>query len=249
MICLNGYPTELARLWRRNKDYDFSESTAYWKRELEKLHARYPDKPILITEFGYPTMRTMKPEFDGYQGPAMQRRAIEAEFAAFDASYICGATIWVWADHPWPKGAYLNETSPYGIFRRDRSSKGAGVEQAIEKMFRQRLQTRMPQLVSGPSNKSKPAASRHWTMDTLKAFVVEDAKDAEVLLAKQELCEGVVGQAVRFTAGSKGLPLGDLKLQAPATISFWLQTDSALRDARLLSQLEGPATQTGSLRV
>ena len=128
----------------KNTHYDSSEATKYWKKVLHEMHQRYPDKPILVTEFGYPTTRALRPSIDGAAGAQMQRRAIEAEFAAFEAPYICGALIWVWADHRWPKKTFRNETSPYGIFKRDRRSKGANVEAAIEKMFKERLRSRSP---------------------------------------------------------------------------------------------------------
>ena len=142
VICLNGYPSELGRMWKKDPDYDFSKSADYWKTELAKLHERYPGKPIFITEFGYPTAHGLVPSIDGQLGPQLQKQAIEAEFTAFDAPFVCGALIWCWADHAWPKRAYRNETSPYGIFHRDRKSKNADVEGAIEKMFKERLRER-----------------------------------------------------------------------------------------------------------
>lgn len=65
---------------------------------------------------------------------------------------------------------------------------------------------------------------RHWPFDELiengaaTPDVLSDKAHARV--SGQELCEGVVGKALRFKAGSKGLTLGDLGLQAPATVSF-----------------------------
>lgn len=142
VICLNGYPSELARIWGKKPDYDFQESRKYWEQALEEIHRRYPGKPILVTEFGYPTGRAMQETMDGDAGPQMQGRAIEAEFDAFNAPYVCGAAIWCWADHPWPKGAYKVETSPYGIFTRDRQSKGGKVEEIVERLFKSSPATR-----------------------------------------------------------------------------------------------------------
>ena len=142
VICLNGYPSELARIWGKNIHYEFSKAADYWRKVLYEMHERYPDKPIFITEFGYPTDSALRPTVDGAAGAQMQRRAIEAEFAAFEAPYVCGSLIWCWADHPWPKGTYCSDTSPYGIFHRNRRSKGANVEDAIEKMFKERMKSR-----------------------------------------------------------------------------------------------------------
>lgn len=96
-----------------------------------------------------------------------------------------------------------------------------------------------------------PAAYRHYTFDTVSDNATPDASShqAHALLSGQELCEGVIGQALQFKAGSKGLALGDLGLQAPATLSFWMKTNGPQSDGRLLSQLEGAATQCGALRL
>ncbi|MDP6523396.1 MAG: hypothetical protein QGH15_04160 [Kiritimatiellia bacterium] len=53
----------------------------------------------------------------------------------------------------------------------------------------------------------------------------------------------MVGKALLFKASTKGLSVGDLTLSAPATMSFWLKSDSAQADGRILSQLEGPTTE------
>lgn len=152
VICLNGYPSELARIWGKKPDYDFQESRRYWEKALAEIHRRYPDKPILVTEFGYPTGRAAQETVDGDAGPQMQGRAIEAEFGAFHVPYVCGAAIWCWADHPWPKGAYKVETSPYGIFTRDRQGKGAGVEEIVARLYKGRLPAR-PATNNPTSNK------------------------------------------------------------------------------------------------
>ncbi len=156
VICLNGYPSELGRIWASNPAYAFATARQYWEQALEELHRRYPDKPILVTEFGYPTGRAMRETVDGVAGPQMQGRAIEAEFDAFHAPYVCGASIWCWADHPWPKGAYRAEVSPYGIFTRDRQRKGGRVEELVERLFKGGLPTRQPGDSAGNS-KNGPA--------------------------------------------------------------------------------------------
>lgn len=76
-------------------------------------------KPILITEFGYVS-------FAGTNGHAygedVHARVLEAEYAAFGQPYICGATIWCWADHAWRTGSFMGglSVSPYGVVTRDR---------------------------------------------------------------------------------------------------------------------------------
>ncbi len=102
----------------------------------------------------------------------------------------------------------------------------------------------------------RPASSalyRHYKFDTLieNGAATPDVSPhkAHARLSGQELCEGVIGKALRFKAGNKGVVLGDLGLQAPATLCFWLKTDSSQGDGRILSQLEGKTSQSGSLRL
>ncbi len=94
---------------------------------------------------------------------------------------------------------------------------------------------------------------RHYTFDTLiengAAAPDDSTNKVHARLSGQELCEGVIGKALRFEAGNGGVVLGDLDLQAPATLSFWMKWDGAQSDGRVFSQLEGPTTQSGSLRL
>ena len=137
VICVNGYPSFDAHRRIGVASYDLAASTRFWRDGLAALHERYPEKPILVSEFGHPV-------FQGLQGNTYgedtQAAAIEAEFAGMDAPYVCGATIWCWADHPWPAStfAYCNylATSPYGVLTRDRHRLQA--YQTIRRLFRQR---------------------------------------------------------------------------------------------------------------
>lgn len=104
------------------------------------------------------------------------------------------------------------------------------------------------------TGKDEPARlHRHYTFDTLNesGAATPDASVHRVhaLLSGQVWCDGMIGKALRFEAGNGGVVLGDLGLQAPATLSFWLKTDRPQADARILSQLEGAATQRGCLRL
>ncbi len=94
VICVNGYP-------------DPASGAAYWAEELERLHQTYPGKPILVTEFG--------------EQHEKQTPSIQAAFAGAQAPYVCGLTIWCWADHRWP--VELAPFSLYGVLTRDRRPK------------------------------------------------------------------------------------------------------------------------------
>jgi beta-galactosidase/beta-glucuronidase len=119
VLCINHYPSMSLAARSAIPTADLAESTENWERNLAELRALYPEKPILITEFGYVS-------FAGTSGHAygedVHSRVLEAEYAAFDEPYICGATIWCWADHAWRCGSFMGglSVSPYGVVTRDR---------------------------------------------------------------------------------------------------------------------------------
>ena len=96
VLCVNSYP-------------DPAAGAAYWAEELERLHRAYPGKPILVTEFG--------------EEHEKQTPSIQAAFAGAQAPYVCGLTIWCWADHRWP--VELAPYSLYGVYTRDRKPRGS----------------------------------------------------------------------------------------------------------------------------
>jgi len=121
IVCVNAYPSLNARGYGGRHDYEWAEGTRFWRERLKELHAQVPGKPILVTEFGYASFRGV---FENAFGEDAQACAIEAEFAGMDAPYVCGATIWCWADHPWPQATFAFcghlGISPYGVVTRDR---------------------------------------------------------------------------------------------------------------------------------
>ena len=124
IICVNGYPSWDGRGWQSNPTYDFAASQGWWDKHLAELHARYPDRPILVTEFGYPTLYGV---VNNALGEDAQVKALRAEAGAFNKPYICGKTIWCYADHPWPEEPFINymTNSPFGVVTRDRRRKRA----------------------------------------------------------------------------------------------------------------------------
>ena len=137
VICVNGYPTPQSRIDGKPYDLDLSKSTQYWRDNLHALHEKHPGKPILIAEFG-------NFSFEGVCGMGLgedgQARILEAEFAGMHAPYICGATIWCWADHPWPPATFgfchYLAISPFGVVSRDRHKLEA--YHAARRMFREK---------------------------------------------------------------------------------------------------------------
>lgn len=102
LICLNGYPNP-------------KDGPGWWTKRLEELHREYPGKAILITEFGGEADRPID----------WQIGRLKAGFEGTTAPYVCGLTIWCWADHPWDKTWLTPPLSPYGLFSRDRQPRAS----------------------------------------------------------------------------------------------------------------------------
>ncbi len=120
LVCINTYPTmDFAAGGHNPATFDLAGAVARQRERIDALHRLYPDKPILVTEFGYGSLAGT---FGHAFGEDEHARSIEAEFATFDAPFICGATIWCWADHPWPASRFCNglAISPFGVVSRQR---------------------------------------------------------------------------------------------------------------------------------
>jgi hypothetical protein len=51
VLCVNAYPG----VWDpRNPQRDPARSAELWREDLAELHRLYPDRPILVAEFGHP---------------------------------------------------------------------------------------------------------------------------------------------------------------------------------------------------
>jgi len=104
---------------------------------------------------------------DGAYGGDLHADVIEHEFAGMDAHYVCGATVWCWADHAWPPATfdfsnYLS-TSPYGVLTRDRRRKPA--YWAARRLFRAKQGTFEPAATAvAVSSQSPGPAGRSVTM-------------------------------------------------------------------------------------
>ncbi|MCD6286592.1 MAG: GNAT family N-acetyltransferase [Anaerolineae bacterium] len=126
VICVNAYPSVGAIVHSGKTDYDLSTSSSFWRSGLAQLHGHFPDKPILIAEFGYVSLHDV---VDGAYGGDLHADVIEHEFAGMNAPYVCGATVWCWADHAWPPATFAFSNylsiSPYGVLTRDRRRKPA----------------------------------------------------------------------------------------------------------------------------
>jgi len=125
IVSINEYYAE-SRLGSRTETYDYAAIGTSLRKSLDLLHVQLPAKPILITECGHTSIEGC----DGPQGEAAQAKGMEADMSAHTMGYLCGTTIWVWAKHPWPRGAgygpCIFDVSPYGVVSRDRTYKHQG---------------------------------------------------------------------------------------------------------------------------
>jgi beta-glucuronidase len=137
VICINAYPSWGARGMQKQHDYDMDQSRLWWIQNITRLRQVNPGKPVLVTEFGNPAFEGVRGNFIGEDS---QAHVIETEFAAMTPDLVCGATIWCYADHPWPEDDFVRHitTSPFGVVTRQRRRKQAAA--VVERLFRQRRQ-------------------------------------------------------------------------------------------------------------
>lgn len=110
-------------------------------------------------------------------------------------------------------------------------------------------------LCIGCSGQKQPADKSligHWKFDELTAND-EQTPDASGnsrhgRLHGQTLVDGVIGKAIRFEGYDQIVELGDLGIQAPATVAFWVKTNDVFRNRRLFSPMDGPGSRAGALR-
>jgi len=133
----------------------YGDKADVWiNQSLASVHKKYPDKPILIAEFGNWEVKKSGNTI-AEVGGERQARAIAYDSQYFQQPYVCGAVVWCYADHRWPpdltlivdeaKGA--QGLSPYGVYTRDRCA-GAGVPEC-EKFFKR--MTDLYKLKSAPT--------------------------------------------------------------------------------------------------
>lgn len=135
VIAVNWYPSLRWADRGKGPSYDGEGAAGEWRLALERLRCRYPNKPVLITEFGGASWEGVR---EGVFGEDRHARQLEVEFLALDRPYVCGAAVWCWADHAWPPGRFFGGLgiSPFGVLTRDRRTKRA--YHAICRLFRQR---------------------------------------------------------------------------------------------------------------
>jgi hypothetical protein len=131
---VNVYPSHHLSLARTNLDAGLPQATKFMADVLAKLNRQFPQKPIVIGEFGYPGGES------GVGGAEIQAIATEAEFKGLSAPYVAGGALWAYARHPWASKAFYaggNLISPYGYVSRDRKTRFPALS-VVERLFKER---------------------------------------------------------------------------------------------------------------
>lgn len=103
---------------------DLHKAKGDLENELQGWHQKFPDKPILFTEFGADTLSGMhsinrEPYSEEYQHDYYQMN-----FEVFDKyNYVCGELLWNFADFDTPSGLIRVGGNKKGAFTRDRQPK------------------------------------------------------------------------------------------------------------------------------
>lgn len=124
VICINAYVT-MERGFHANADIEeFNKhASSFWDEKLAVFHEKYPGKPIVVTEFGYPSDKMG----DGILDQETQTESLLCDMRAMEGQ-LNGYAIWHFTDHEWEIAEdgtvfFGSNISPYGVFTRDREPK------------------------------------------------------------------------------------------------------------------------------
>lgn len=126
VIVVNVYPTHWYEVTDQDIEAGLPESTKIMEDTLRAIHNKFPGKPIVVGEYGFP-------EGDGGEYAARKQAiALEAEFNGLKAPYVAGGALWCYARHPWP---WYNVSS-YGYVSRNRKALFPALT-VVERLYRE----------------------------------------------------------------------------------------------------------------
>jgi len=128
VICINAYVTmeHMNRKQGENNsvtEEDYRYAAEFWDKRIAYFKEKYPGKPIVVTEFGYPTCKIS----DGILDEQKQADVLLCDMVSMEGR-MAGYAVWHFADHEWEIAEdgsvfFGSNISPYGVFRRDRDPK------------------------------------------------------------------------------------------------------------------------------
>jgi beta-glucuronidase len=135
VIVVNVYPTHWYTPTEEEIRAGLPKSTKIMQDTLRRLHDKFPEKPVVVGEYGFPDGDA------GEKGAKKQAVATEAEFNGLSAPYISGGALWCYARHPWP----WNNMSNYGYVSRDRLSLFPALF-VVERLYKAHTKNDLPSL-------------------------------------------------------------------------------------------------------
>ena len=94
--------------------------------ELDRYHARYPEKPIMLGEFGADAVAGLHDTTALMFSEEYQRNMIQMYCCVLDEkSYICGEHVWNFADFATAESVKRVQGNKKGVFTRERKPKAA----------------------------------------------------------------------------------------------------------------------------
>uniref|UniRef100_A0A7J2U3C9 Beta-glucuronidase n=1 Tax=Ignisphaera aggregans TaxID=334771 RepID=A0A7J2U3C9_9CREN len=125
---------------------DINRGAESMLKEVEEIHQKFPEKPIIITEFGADAILGLHSD-----PPQMWSEEYQAEFirsyieALIKRSYVVGLHIWNFADFRTPQNPGRTILNRKGIYSRDRQPKLATL--IVSKLFKN-----IPTSIEHPTN-------------------------------------------------------------------------------------------------
>lgn len=118
VICLNRYYG-----WYLDFN-DLEKAKQDLRTELQTWHQKFPEKPIVFTEFGADTISGMHSLNTEPYSEEYQIAYYRANFEIFDEfDFVCGELLWNFADFATPAGLIRVNGNRKGVFTRDRQPK------------------------------------------------------------------------------------------------------------------------------
>lgn len=107
-----------------SEEGDLEAAKAILSDELDRYHAQYPDKPIMLGEFGADAVAGLHDSTPLMFSEEFQRELIAAYCQVLDEKeYVCGEHVWNFADFATAEAVKRVQGNKKGVFTRERKPK------------------------------------------------------------------------------------------------------------------------------
>jgi beta-glucuronidase len=130
LLCLNEYIGSLHHEPPVHRREDLEAVKELLGRQLDELHQRFPDKPVLVTEYGGIGLPGHHGDF--LWSEEFYGETIRAHWETFTAKpWVVGGLLWSWQDYPLhPNRQRWYPLGYYGVYTEDRRPKAAAATMA-----------------------------------------------------------------------------------------------------------------------